>query len=177
MDSRATALLARLDEFVAFARKRTGDPQLAADAVQESFLKALSHLDQLQDDERLDAWFYRILRHVIIDLQRARRSGPASLATQEEPVAAQEDQRTACACVAALVGDLPEPYANALRRVDLDGQSMEAAAAAEGISMANLKVRRHRARDELRALVHTTCKMCAAHGCIDCTCGTPGHRH
>lgn len=63
-------LLARLDEFTAFARKRLGDADLAAEAVQESFLKALGHADQLDDEERVVAWFYRILRNVIVDLQR-----------------------------------------------------------------------------------------------------------
>lgn len=170
MPADTAALLARLDEFVAFARKRTGDPGLAAEAVQESFLKALAHLDQLDDAERIDAWFYRILRNVIADLQRARRIAPAAFPEDGEPAAAEEDRRTACACVAALVEALPAPYASALRRVDLDGESMADAAAAEGISMANLKVRRHRARSELRELVQATCRMCAAHGCLDCTC-------
>ena len=37
-------LLDNLNEFVGFARKRLGDPELAADAVQESLLKALKAL-------------------------------------------------------------------------------------------------------------------------------------
>lgn len=178
MEAPAAQLMARLDEFVAFARKRVGDPHLAADAVQEAFLKALAKIDQLDDAERLDAWFYRILRNVIVDLQRARaqrRQGEGAAVDPDTVEAEAEDHRTACACVAALVDGLPPPYANALRRVDLDGESMEQVAAAEGISMANLKVRRHRAREELRGMVHATCRLCAAHGCLDCTCGTKGH--
>ncbi len=72
MSADPSMLLARLDEFTAFARKRTGDADLAADAVQESFRKAMEKIGQLEDEERVDAWFYRILRNVIIDLQRAQ---------------------------------------------------------------------------------------------------------
>jgi len=177
MSNPTARLLARLDEFVAFARKRTGDPDLAADAVQESFLKAMAKIDQLEDEERVDAWFYRILRNVIVDLQRARSQRATDSAATDEVTATTEDQATACACVAALVDDLQPAYARALRIVDLEGVSIEAAAAAEGITPGNLKVRRHRAREELRSLVQATCKMCAAHGCLDCTCKKGCHKH
>lgn len=171
MDARIRPLLARLDEFTAFARKRLRDEHLAADVVQDALLKAIDRIGQLADDERVDAWFYRILRNAIADLHRTRR--PAA-ALADDAAAEDEDRRTACACVARLVDDLPPAYASALRRVDLAGESMESAAAAEGISMANLKVRRHRAREELRALVHATCRVCAAHGCLDCHCRGAG---
>jgi RNA polymerase sigma factor (sigma-70 family) len=177
MSTPTARLLARLDEFVAFARKRTGDPDLAADAVQESFLKAMAKIDQLEDEERVDAWFYRILRNVIVDLQRARSQRPTDSGASDDLAAVTEDQATACACVTALVDDLPPAYARALRTVDLEGVSIEDAAAAEGITPGNLKVRRHRAREELRGLVQATCKMCAAHGCLDCTCKKSCHTH
>lgn len=166
----ADRLLARLDEFTAFARKRLGDPDLAVEAVQESFLKALSRSGQLLDEEKATAWFYRILRNAIVDLHRRR--GTAPLADEAEPAAVAEDAATACRCVARLVDELPAASARALRLVDLEGASIEAAAAAEGITPGNLKVRRHRAREQLRELVHATCRACAAHGCLDCTCGT-----
>ena len=90
-----TRLLARLDEFTAFARKRLGDADLAAEAVQESFLKALGHADQLDDDERVVAWFYRILRNVIVDLQRRR--GSAGLDDgMIDPLVSEADTAVAC---------------------------------------------------------------------------------
>ncbi len=177
MANPAAHLIARLDEFVAFARRRTGDPDLAADAVQESFLKAMAKIDQLEDDDKIVAWFYRILRHVIIDLQRARGQRPHALAIIDEPAAVAQDHVTACACVAALIDHLAPTYARALRSVDLEGASIADAAAAEGITTGTLKVRRYRAREALRDLVQATCRMCATHGCLDCTCrGLPPRR-
>lgn len=176
MDPRAAPLLQRLDEFAAFARKRLRDEHLAADAVQDALARALERIGQLDDDERIEAWFYRILRNTITDLQRSRAARPGTAQPGEEPAAEAEDRREACACVARLVEELPPAYAGALRRVDLEGVPMDEAAAAEGISVANLKVRRHRAREALRELVHATCTVCAAHGCLDCHCGHPRGR-
>ena len=64
-------LLDNVKEYVGFARKRVSDPELAADAVQESLLKALKAANQIRDEETAKAWFYRILRRTIIDLTAA----------------------------------------------------------------------------------------------------------
>ena len=65
-------LLKELESFTAFARSRVGDSHLAADLVQDSLLKALKSSDQPRDGEGAVTWFYRILRHSIIDLYRRR---------------------------------------------------------------------------------------------------------
>lgn len=78
MNNTETELLENVKEFVAFARRRLGDPELAADAVQESLLKALKAADQIRDEENARAWFYRILRRTIIDLYRRRDAPPGA---------------------------------------------------------------------------------------------------
>ena len=55
-------LAENLDAFVGFARKRLGDPEVAADVVQRSVLKALKASGQLEDADKFLPWFYRILR-------------------------------------------------------------------------------------------------------------------
>jgi len=168
MTFHAEQILPRLDEFVAFARVRLGDPHLAADAVQDAVVKALARDGQLADDERVVAWFYRILRNVIADLrQRQQRQSPT---LGDDQSATAEDEATACCCVTALVDQLSPAHARALRLVDLDGASLESAAAGEGITVGALKVRRHLARAQLRELVQTACRVCAVHGCLDCLC-------
>jgi len=39
-----------------------------------------------------------------------------------------------------------------------------------GITPNNLKVRRHRARQQLRERLEEVCRTCAKHGCLDCSC-------
>jgi RNA polymerase sigma factor (sigma-70 family) len=171
----ASELVERLDEFVAFARKRVRDPDLAAEVVQESLLKALTHIDQVHDDERLVAWYYRILRNAIADLVARLHRDRAVADVQDMEAPSAVDEQEACRCVARLLDELPPTYASALRSVEFTGATLDQAALAEGISVTNLKQRRLRAREQLRTLVHQTCRTCAQHGCLDCTCAQTGH--
>jgi RNA polymerase sigma-70 factor (ECF subfamily) len=60
-----------------FATRSLGDPGLAEEAVQETFLRAWRAADRF--DEQLGSirtWLFSILRHVMIDLARARSVRP-----------------------------------------------------------------------------------------------------
>lgn len=173
-DALATTLLANLGAFQSFARNRLRDDQLAADAVQESLLRALKAGDKLTDDTNLLAWFYRILRNVLTDLHRRRVTQTAALGRFADEAAAgaddeKETQRVACACLAGLLPTLRPEYARVLQLADLDGEAPEIVAGKVGITRNNLKVRLHRARRQLRERLEQTCSACATHGCLDCT--------
>lgn len=172
-----TQLVGSLDEFLAFARGRLGEPELAADAVQESLLKALRSSHQVRESESAKAWFYRILRRTIIDLYRRRDAQQRAASAWEaelegEPSA--DEQRAVCGCVESLLPALKPEYATLLRRLDLNGEAPEALAANLGITRNNLTVRLHRARQQLKQRLEETCRVCAKHGCLDCTCDRPG---
>ena len=166
-------LLPELEKFTAFARSRVGDPHLAADVVQDSLLKAMKSAGQLRDDESVVAWFYRILRRSIIDLYRRRASNQSAIERLEHELDLPPDAaeaRTVCGCIESLIPTLPTDYAELIRRVDLAGESPETVSAALGLTANNLRVRHHRARRQLRERLEQLCRMCAKHGCLDCTC-------
>lgn len=166
-------LLSSLNEFLAFARGRLNDPDLAADAVQESLLKALRSSGQIRDGENVKAWFYRILRRTIIDLYRrndAHRRAFERLRQELKGQPTQEEERVLCACMDRLIPTMKPEYAALLRRVDLNGEEAEPVAASLGITRNNLTVRLHRARQQLRQQLEQTCRLCAKHGCLDCHC-------
>ena len=175
-DALATTLLTNLSAFQAFARRRLGDEQLAADAVQESLLRALKSDRELAADDNAVAWFYRILRNVLTDLHRRRAAqlkGLERFATESAVAAEIEDaelEQTACACFRALLPTLRPEYARVLQLSDLDGEPADSVAEQVGISKNNLKVRLHRARRQLRERLEQTCQACATHGCLDCQC-------
>ena len=50
-----------------------GDRALAADATQETFVRAFRRLDTLRDSERLAPWLFGIARNVSLEHRRARR--------------------------------------------------------------------------------------------------------
>jgi RNA polymerase sigma factor (sigma-70 family) len=165
-----TALVENLDEFVAFARDRVGDPELAADVVQDSLLKAIKSRHQLRSGESTRAWFYRILRHTIIDLYRHRDAEQRALEKlrNEKPSAAETN--LVCRCLDRLISELKPEYAALIRAVDLEGKPVEAAAKQLQITTNNANVRLHRARKQLRHRLEATCQVCSTHGCFNCTC-------
>ncbi len=174
-DALATTLLANLAAFQGFARRRLGDEQLAADAVQESLLRALKSERSLSHDENLLAWFYRILRNVLTDLHRrdAVQSKALERFADEFTLSgegAADVEQTACACFRGLLPTMRPEYAQVLQLSDLDGQPSDVVAKEVGITRGNLKVRLHRARRQLRDRLEQTCQLCAKHGCLDCHC-------
>lgn len=178
MDEIESYLLDNIHEFAGFARKRLSDPELAADAVQDSLLKALKAADQLHDEESVKAWFYRILRRTIIDLYRrrdARGRMLAELAQELNSPPDSEEKRVVCACIERLLPTMAPQYAGLIRRLDLNEETPEAVAASLGITKNNLNVRIHRARQQLKQRLEENCRVCAKHGCLDCQCGMQQH--
>jgi RNA polymerase sigma-70 factor (ECF subfamily) len=169
-------LLNQREAFEAFVRKRTGDAQLAADVVQDSLLKALRAEKQPTDDEGVLPWFYRILRHAIIDAHRRKAANQRAMESFAQETGATldaEEKGDLCACVLPLLKALPPEDAALLRQVDMDGASPTELATAQGVRVNTVNVRLHRARQKLRAQLETVCRTCATHGCLDCDCAPP----
>ena len=166
-------LLKNLEAFVAFTRKRVGDPELAQDLVQDSLLKALQAERKPSENEDVIAWFYRILRRSIIDLYRRNDVRKRALERFEAELPAEPDadaERFVCDCVQRLIPDLPAQYQELVRRIDLNGEDVKDVAGALRISPNNLTVRLHRARKQLREKLEQVCRVCSEHGCLDCDC-------
>lgn len=176
MDAMNERILKNLDAFIAFTRKRVGDPHLAEDLVQESLVKALRADRKPVDAEDTVAWFYRILRRTIIDLHRRRAARSRALNLFEQGLAespSPSDARMLCACFKRLLPAVPEAYRALLERIDLRGEEPGVVAQELGLTRNNLTVRLHRARRHLRDALSSNCRACSRHGCLDCTCGDP----
>jgi RNA polymerase sigma-70 factor (ECF subfamily) len=173
MDTTATILADNWQTFVAFARKRVGDPHLAEDIVQESLLKALEAERTPTENGDVVAWFYRILRRSIIDLYRrndARARALEKFEAESPDFPDEEAKRDVCGCLRGLLAKLPDQYREILERIDLGGSSIKSVADEIGQSANNLTVRLHRARKQLRERVEACCHVTTAAGCQDCTC-------
>ena len=176
MDSMNEMILKNLETFVAFTRKRVGDPHLAEDLVQESLVKAMGADRKPADGEPTVAWFYRILRRTIIDLYRRRDARTRALERFEQDLAespSPSDARVLCACFKRLLPSVPAGYRELLERIDLQGEEPGLVAQELGLTRNNLTVRLHRARRHLRDALSRNCRACSKHGCLDCSCGDP----
>ena len=166
-------------QFLDFLTRRVGSREDAEEILQDAFVRSLQKAGDIRDDENAAAWFYRLLRNAITDHYRRRDAGNRAIeayareAPDADPGFAAELERAVCACVNDLIPNLKPEYADLIRRVDLGGAEVAAAAAEFGISAGNARVRLHRARTALRHELERSCRTCATHGCLDCTCSRP----
>ncbi len=157
-----------------YLRRRVDSDAVAEDLLQDALLRALRAAPALRDEARLVPWFYRILENAVTDHYRRRGVRQAVLDpdadASDAAALAPEEEAVLCACFRALLPTLTPAYAEVIDALDLRAEAASAVADRLGISRGALKVRHHRARRQLRDRLETTCRSCARHGCLDCTC-------
>lgn len=174
-DALMTQLTGNRQKLLAYVRSKISDPLLAEDILQDSLLKALRAAPEMREQDKLVPWFYRIMNNAVTDVYRRRhveaKYVEKNSALPEHVAEPQpEDEAALCACFRELIPTLKPEYAALIERMELANGDPEAVAAQFGITRNNLKVRRHRARQALRERLEETCRVCARHGCMDCTC-------
>lgn len=175
-----STLLANHRSFLAFLEKRVGNRLDAEEILQAAFVRSLSKADEIRDSENAIAWFYRLLRNAVVDHYRHNAAGRRLLENFARELSVPETtpdpemENVICACVNDLISVLKPEYAELITNVDLQGTDVSSVANSLGIEPGNARVRLHRARKALRQEVERTCRTCATHGCLDCTCGKTG---
>jgi len=171
----AAIFVANHRDFLAFLERRVGSRAIAEDILQEAFVKGMGRV-RADDADSAIAWFYRTLRNAAVDYYRRHSTASkalASFAAEAGDSTEPELNSAVCQCVGRLAETLKPEYADAIKRIDVDGVSVKDYAAEAGISPSNAGVRVFRAREALRGQVSRSCGTCAEHGCLDCTCASP----
>lgn len=134
----------------------TGSPDVAEDILQVSFIKAYNHLGEVRG--RFDAWVFRIVANGCKDwLKNIRRSHlsyeeddqPSGYETPEEELDRGELRSDLDRALSALPASLREAFV--MKHVE--GRSYEEMAALLDTTVGALKMRVHRAREALQALL------------------------
>jgi RNA polymerase sigma-70 factor, ECF subfamily len=134
----------------------TGSPDVAEDILQMSFIKAYQHLAEVRG--RFDAWVFRIVANGCKDwLKNIRRTHlsyeeddqPTSHATPEEEL----DRRELRDDLDVALAQLPASLREAFIMKHVEGRSYEEMADLLGTTVGALKMRVHRAREALQALL------------------------
>lgn len=173
-------LIANHRRFLNFLEARVGSRHDAEEILQGAFVRSLQKADEIRDSEGAIAWFYRLLRNAAVDHFRREAAGHRSLevfaSRLSDPAGAPDPstERVICECVRDLVSVLKPEHADLITQIDLRGMDTAAVADSLGITQGNARVRLHRARAALRQEVERTCRTCAIHRCIDCTCNREG---
>jgi RNA polymerase sigma-70 factor (ECF subfamily) len=146
------------------AHRLLGNPEDAADVVQDSFLNAYLSLHAFKGDAEFFTWLYRIAFNTAISLKRRKRAA-VSLETGADgaidpddpseyirPGAALERSEDEARLYAAL-DRLSYEHREVLVLKDIDGLKYEAIAEILGVPIGTIRSRLHRARLELRDLL------------------------
>jgi RNA polymerase sigma-70 factor (ECF subfamily) len=137
-----------------------GDATLAADATQETFVRAFRRIDTLRDSARVAPWLFGVARNVSFELRKARcrarrvfadEGDGANAASPRTSPEAELLGREAARVVSTALAQLSEDRrAVLLLRLD-HGLAYDEIAELMGWSLAKVKVEIHRAREVLRA--------------------------
>jgi RNA polymerase sigma-70 factor, ECF subfamily len=139
----------------AYFTGRTGDPQLAADLMQDVFLRAWQQLDKLADmpEDGRRAWIFTVARNLSVDAHRHRQTqAGAQQALAREPGSSPQPASTAVIAAerVAVVGEairhLPEPQRVALTMAAAGGMTSAELAAALGVPAGTVRYRLSLAR-------------------------------
>ncbi|MEL6344464.1 MAG: sigma-70 family RNA polymerase sigma factor [Myxococcota bacterium] len=141
--------------------RQLGDPNLADDLLQETFLRVHQHADALAQVEQIRPWLYRIARNVVIDHHRRRRPTEALPETLSVPPDFVEDAPAAliASWLPLLINALPEEYREALRLVELGGISQRQAAEILSLSPSGARTRVQRGRKLLKQRLLDCCEI------------------
>ena len=143
------AIYARYKQWVvSLAMRLTGDPDLALDVLQETFIYLLSKFPGFVLTSRLTTFLYPAVKNIAIQLRRKRdrmvRSElPDILPAPAAAAGADSD-------LVAVVSGLPESHREVVLMRFVDGLSLEEIAQALGIPLGTVKSRLHNALAALR---------------------------
>jgi RNA polymerase sigma-70 factor, ECF subfamily len=147
------------DRLLAVAARTLGDPEEAADAVQDAVIAAFQRAESFRGDSRVTTWLHRIVVNSARDRMR-RRAAPPAVACQDENALdalanagrpatdPSGSSDTAIDVRAALQQLVPEQQA-ALVLVDMLGYPVADAARELGVSEGTVKSRAARGRARL----------------------------
>ena len=140
-------------ELRGFIARRVDDADDVDDILQDVFIKIHTHIDTLQDDERLAPWLYRVARNTVTDYYRSRR--PAVELPEAYPMLSDEKKdedilQHLALGVHGMIDSLPEKYRQAVLLSEIEGVKQQAVAEQLGLSLSGAKSRVQRGRGLMR---------------------------
>jgi RNA polymerase sigma-70 factor (ECF subfamily) len=156
---------------LAVARRMLRAEEDARDAVQEAFLQAFRAIGRFEGGARLSTWLHRIVVNACLMRLRTRSRKPEQPIEELLPRFYEDghridpgspwrsegidpvEQRQVAALVRDAIDRLPDLYRNVLLLRDIEGLDTEETARLLDVKADTVKVRLHRARQALRALL------------------------
>jgi RNA polymerase sigma-70 factor (ECF subfamily) len=133
---------------------------VADDLVQETFLRVLQNLGKVKDPAKQSSWVFRIAANLCKDYFRSPsrklipyEDNPAGDLPGESSLEKEIEKYQTSLLVQDLIKLLPEAMRQVIFLCDIKEESQQEVADLLGISLDNVKVRLHRARKQLKAIM------------------------
>lgn len=151
------------DRLWAVALRTTGDPEEAADAVQDALLSAFRRASTFRGDAQVTTWLHRIVVNACLDGMRRRKARPSDplpdeqdrskALSSEEPAGYLPEVSDRRADVLAALMQLNDEQRAALVLVDMEGYTVDEAADMLDCAPGTVKSRCSRGRARLAPLL------------------------
>ena len=141
------------------------DEWVADDLIQETFVRIQKNLKGVRDHSKISSWIFRIAHNLCHDhFRQSKRSTLGQRKIQKEIVTLREavvqkelEQQQMGECVQDKMDLLPPDYRTVLILSDIMAFNQKEIAEILDISVSNVKVRIHRARNKMRAILEEHC--------------------
>ena len=101
-----------------FIHSKVSDSNDIEDLMQDIFIKLHQHIDQLNDETKLEAWIFRITRNTVYDYYR-KKHNTVELIEYNDDLFSDTDKETShdnniALCIKPMLDDLPDIYKEAI---------------------------------------------------------------
>jgi RNA polymerase sigma-70 factor (ECF subfamily) len=156
-DAFTTIVRRHRDQLWAVALRTTGDPEDAADALQDALISAMRHAASFRGDAKLSTWLHRIVVNACLDRLRRRVAHPTTTLPDDDhaPTAIRDQyaDRDVATDVNAALATLPPDQRAALVLVDIEGYPVDQVAVMLDVPSGTIKSRCARGRAKLVPLL------------------------
>jgi RNA polymerase sigma-70 factor (ECF subfamily) len=153
-------------KILSFARAFVSDPEHASDVAQDAMLRIYRSLGGFRFQSSLQTWMFRIVRNIVLDHAKSRRSKERKReqsldGTPEREIGESGDRSPEAQLLAherksqlwSALSEIPEAYRSVLVLADLQGMSYEEVAAIVDTPVGTVKSRLNRGREALRVVL------------------------
>jgi RNA polymerase sigma-70 factor (ECF subfamily) len=139
----------------AVALRTLGDPEEAADALQDAMISALRGASHYRGEAAVSTWMHRIVVNACLDRIRRRQARPSVPLEDRDPRARRDDHAATVTRldIRSALARLPEAQRVALVLVDLEDMPVAEVAALLGVAEGTVKSRCSRARTAMAAML------------------------
>ena len=154
----------RLIKFVAITVK---NELVVDDIVQEAFVRAHSKIDTLKDHDKIGSWLFRIAYRLCMDhFRKESRKAPEEIGgfqgvniSDDFTTEKKLEQHQMSICVQNQMLLLPENYRTVIWLFDVLGFTLKEIADVLELSVENVKIRLHRARNKFKSILNQKCSF------------------